>query len=179
MTDGTFVVQQARAEDAAVIARHRARMFSEMQLLAPERTEELMEKADRYLRMAMPRGEYVGWLAREGDGGTIIGGAGVQVRNTLPHPRTPPGAPHGREAIVLNVYTEPAWRGRGVADRLMRQVIAWRATPGSTRWCSMPPKPVAHCMSDSASPRPMKCGSPVRLGRCRGNRAQGNRHDND
>ena len=130
MIDGTFVVQKARAEDAAVIARHRARMFSEMQLLAPERTEELMEKADRYLRVAMPRGEYVGWLAREGDGGTIIGGAGVQVRNTLPHPRTPPGAPHGREAIVLNVYTEPAWRGRGVSDRLMRQVIAWAGDAG-------------------------------------------------
>jgi len=130
MTDGTFVVQQATAEEAAVIARHRVRMFSEMQLLAPERTEELMEKASRYLRVAMPRGEYVGWLAREGGGGAIIGGAGVQVRNTLPHPRTPPGAPHGREAIVLNVYTEPAWRGRGVADRLMRQVIAWAGEAG-------------------------------------------------
>ena len=130
MTEGTFVVQQATAEEAAVIARHRARMFIEMRLLAPERTEELMEKAGRYLRVAMPRGEYVGWLAREGEGGAIIGGAGVQVRNTLPHPRTPPGAPHGREAIVLNVYTEPAWRGRGVADRLMRQVIAWAGEAG-------------------------------------------------
>jgi GNAT superfamily N-acetyltransferase len=26
---------------------------------------------------------------------------------------------------VLNVYTEPAWRRRGVAEALMRQVIRW------------------------------------------------------
>jgi GNAT superfamily N-acetyltransferase len=131
MSGGPFLVRQATAADADVIARHRARMFSEMHLLAGDRTAELMEKACHYLRVAMPRGKYVGWLAQE-EGGphAIIGGAGVQVRNTLPHPRTPPGAPHGREAIVLNVYTEPAWRGHGVAERLMQQVIAWAGEAG-------------------------------------------------
>jgi GNAT superfamily N-acetyltransferase len=131
MTSGMFVLRQATVADADVIARQRARMFSEMGLLAGDRTAELMEKASHYLRVAMPRGEYVGWVAEE-DGGhrAIVGGAGVQVRNTLPHPRTPPGAPHGREAIVLNVYTEPAWRGHGVAERLMRQVITWAGEAG-------------------------------------------------
>lgn len=31
----------------------------------------------------------------------------------------------GRHAIVLNVYTEPAWRRRGLAELLMRRVLAW------------------------------------------------------
>ena len=131
MSSGTFVVHRARVEDAVVIARHRARMFEEMHLLAAERTDELMEKAGHYLRVAISSGEYVGWLARHGTAqGEIVGGAGVQVRNTLPHPRTPVNAPHGREAIVLNVFTEPAWRGRGVAELLMRRVIAWAREAG-------------------------------------------------
>ena len=66
----------------------------------------------------------------KGGPGAIIAGAGVQLRNTLPHPRTPLGAPHGREAIVLNVYTEPAWRGRGIAEALMRRVIEWAGEAG-------------------------------------------------
>ena len=31
----------------------------------------------------------------------------------------------GRHAIVLNVYTEPAWRRRGLGELLMREVLAW------------------------------------------------------
>ena len=131
MSTGTFVLRQATPDDAGVIAGQRTRMFSEMNLLAAEHTGELMEKAGHYLRVAMARGEYVGWLAQEQSAeGAVIGGAGVQVRNTLPHPRTPPTALHGREAIVLNVFTEPAWRGQGVAELLMRQVIAWAGEAG-------------------------------------------------
>jgi GNAT superfamily N-acetyltransferase len=127
----SVVIRQATVEDADVIARHRALMFAEMHELAPERAVELTEKTGHYLRVAMPSGEYVGWLAHEDVApGAILAGAGVQLRKTLPHPRTPPGVSHGREAIVLNVYTDPAWRGRGIAEALMRRVIAWAGEAG-------------------------------------------------
>jgi Predicted acetyltransferase len=35
------------------------------------------------------------------------------------------GIGEGRHAIVLNVYTDRAWRRRGVAEALMRAVINW------------------------------------------------------
>ena len=131
MTDMRFVIRPATADDAGIIARHRALMFAEMHELAAERAAELRDKTSRYLRDAMPRGEYVGWFACPVDApDTIVAGAGAQLRNTLPHPREPVDAPHGRQAIVLNVYTDPAWRGRGAAELLMRRVMAWAREAG-------------------------------------------------
>ena len=31
----------------------------------------------------------------------------------------------GRHAIVLHVYTEPAWRRRGLGELVMLEVLAW------------------------------------------------------
>ena len=65
---------------------------------------------------------------------TAIGGAGVQLRPILPRPR--PGSDDlelGPEAIVLNVYVEPAWRRCGVGDALMRAVLDALADRGIQR----------------------------------------------
>ena len=76
-------------------------------------------------RDAIPRGEYLAWVAEHAaDSSSIIGGAGVQLRPILPRPR--PGSDDlelGPEAIVLNVYVESAWRRRGVAEALMRTLL--------------------------------------------------------
>jgi GNAT superfamily N-acetyltransferase len=77
------------------------------------------------LRDALPRGEYLAWVAEDNNAPSArIGGAGVQLRPILPRPR--PGSDDlelGPEAIVLNVYVEPGWRRRGVAEALMRAVL--------------------------------------------------------
>lgn len=78
-----------------------------------------------YLRDALPRGEYVAWVAEDNEApAAVIGGAGVQIRPILPRPV--PGSEDlelGPEGIVLNVYVEPAWRRRGVAAALMRTLL--------------------------------------------------------
>lgn len=126
-----IVIRRATVADAPTIAQHRAAMFHEMDELEAHRIDNLVDRATRYLLGALESGEYIGWLAAAGDRpGAIIGGAGVQLRRTLPHPREPDTAPHGMQAIVLNVYTVPAWRHRGVAEQLMAQVIAWAGEAG-------------------------------------------------
>src|SRR5437773_2201439 len=59
----------------------------------------------------------------------IVAGAGVQLRRTLPHPVGEPGGEiaiaEGRHAMVINVFTEPDWRRRGLATFLMERLIAW------------------------------------------------------
>jgi GNAT superfamily N-acetyltransferase len=123
---GAFTLRAATPDDAAVIADHRARMFWEMGELAVERIPDFVDRATRYLRQALASGEYVAWLATPADApGPVVAGAGAQIRRTLPHPREADGTPHGRQAIVLNVFTEPAWRGRGAARQLMQRIIAW------------------------------------------------------
>ena len=130
---GAFTVRRASVADVRHVARHRAEMFGDMGRLPRELYQPLVEQTVRFLETAMPREEYVGWLAAPADAPeTIIGGAGVQLRRTLPHP-THEGEKRlvsGRQGIVLNVYTEREWRKRGVARRLMEEVIEWARGSG-------------------------------------------------
>lgn len=122
-------IRPATPDDAPVIASHRANMFRDMGQVTPEVYAALLGVAEARLRAALASGEYVGWLALSPDGDAVIGGAGAQRRLAFPHPQRledgAAGIGEGRHAIVLNVYTDRAWRRRGVAEALMRAVISW------------------------------------------------------
>ena len=128
---GDFIIRRARAEDAAIIGWHRARMFQDMADVPNDLFEPLRVAAERWNARTLESGEYVGWLAAPADAADrIIAGAGVQIRHVAPHPlKRSSGAievaAESRHAIVLNVFTEPEWRRRGVAMLLMDQIIEW------------------------------------------------------
>jgi GNAT superfamily N-acetyltransferase len=107
-------------------------MFREMGLLPVHLDADLIARTIEYLHRAIPVGEYIGWIATPADDPeTIAAGAGVQRRRLLPHPVDADGeirVVDGRQALVLNVFTEPRWRRRGVAAMLMHQVIVWAKT---------------------------------------------------
>jgi ribosomal protein S18 acetylase RimI-like enzyme len=121
----TFSVRAARASDVPVLARHRCAMFRDMGKLIPDLQEPLHQATTAYLRDAMPRGEFLAWVAETaGEDTTIVGGAGVQLRPIMPRPREQTaGLELGPEALVLSVYVEPEWRRRGVANALMRALL--------------------------------------------------------
>jgi GNAT superfamily N-acetyltransferase len=130
-----FAVRPAEAADIPLLARHRAAMFRDMGHLASNQEEPLERATASYLRDALPRGEYLAWVAEDNDApSALIGGTGVQLRPILPRPR--PGSDDlelGPEAIVLNVYVEPPWRRRGVAEALMRAALDALADRGIRR----------------------------------------------
>lgn len=130
--DATFTVRRATTEDAAIIARHRVGMFADMGILPDDLRGALTDETLEYLRDAIPRGEYLGFLAAPAsDPRTVIAGAGVQRRRVLPHPLTRDGSPRiarGNQGIVLNVFTESEWRRRGIAALLMQHVLDWAAS---------------------------------------------------
>jgi GNAT superfamily N-acetyltransferase len=128
-----FTIRLATLDDVDAIAEHRAHMFDEMGEVPPEAFEILRARSRERLRDFMTRGEYIGWLAipaRRPE--TIAGGAGVQLREVLPHPlsRAKKGTSiaEGRHAIILNVFTEPEWRRHGVAALLLQRIIDWART---------------------------------------------------
>jgi RimJ/RimL family protein N-acetyltransferase len=127
--DAEFLVRRAGIADAAVIARHRARMFHDMGEISDHVYDEFLEASREWTERAVAGGEYVGWLASPpAKPDLIIAGAGVQLRQTPPHPCRPPRDGQfgkGRHAIVLNVFTEPEWRRRGVAVLLMEEILRW------------------------------------------------------
>lgn len=110
----------ATAADAAVVAHHRVAMFRDMGVLGGGDANALELASRLYLATALADGSYRGWLV-EADG-RVVAGAGLVLRPLLPRPGYLDG---GTEAYVLNVYTEPAHRRRGLARQLLAAIIAW------------------------------------------------------
>lgn len=117
--DAGYVIRRAVVTDAPIIARHRVLMFRDMG--EPAEAEAALEENSReQLRRLIERDEYLGWLAERD--GVVVAGVGVFLRRLLPRFRNLSGRP---EAYLLNVYTDPAHRRRGVARALIEGVIEW------------------------------------------------------
>jgi RimJ/RimL family protein N-acetyltransferase len=127
--DAPFLIRRAAIEDAAIIARHRARMFHDLGELADEAYDDFLTASQEWIERGLTSGEYIGWLAVPKDQPElIVAGAGVQLRKVPPHPR--PSSRDGkfaigRHAIVVNVFTEREWRKRGGAVLLMEEILRW------------------------------------------------------
>ena len=130
-----YVVREAGPRDIPLLAHHRVAMFRDMGTLAAHHEEPLKQATASYLRDALPRGEYLAWVAETAEAPRgEIGGAGVQLRPIVPRPRPGmDGLELGPEAIVLNVYVEPEWRRRGVGQALMHAVLHALAARGIRR----------------------------------------------
>ena len=132
-SSAVFAIRPAGADDVPVLARHRTAMFRDMGKLTASAGQPLEQATAAYLRGAVPRGEYLAWVAEDPAAG-VIGGAGVQLRSILPRPPdSGSDLELGPEAIVLNVYVEPAWRRRGIAEALMRTLLDNLAARGVRR----------------------------------------------
>jgi GNAT superfamily N-acetyltransferase len=104
-------------------------MFQDMDTISPAVFDGLRSESRTWTERALANGEYVGWLGTPKSTPSIIaGGAGVQLRKVPPHPFRPPrddAFAKGKHGIVLNVFTEPEWRRRGLAQLLMQEILRW------------------------------------------------------
>jgi len=116
-------IRAAQAADIEIICEHRRAMFLDMghtgRILDP-----MIAAFRPWLKQRLESGEYRGWLA--GNGGEVIAGAGLWLMPWPPHLV----APDQPRANILNVYTKPEWRGRGVARQLMETILNWCAAQG-------------------------------------------------
>ena len=113
-------IRPAGSQDIPHILHHRRSMYAEMGRGDAAAYGKMLEATEAYLRAAMPSGAYTAWMAETLEG-RVIAGAGVAIS---PWPGSPDD-PSGRRALVLNVYTEPEFRRRGIARRIMETAIAW------------------------------------------------------
>lgn len=127
-----ILLRRATGGDALVVARHRVAMFRDMGTLPAEQGPPLARAAEAYFRRALPAESYVGWLAApERNPSEVVAGAGIHLREMIPRLRLDRrGVDLGPQGLIVNVYTEPAWRRRGIAELLMREILRFTKERG-------------------------------------------------
>ncbi len=126
--EGAYVVRRATGADLAVIVRHRRRMFEDMGQGAasdpsyrdPAALDAMQAATEPFLAAGLRDGSYQGFLV-EDERGDVVAGGGVAMLPFQPQPRDPTP----RRAFIINMFTEPAHRRRGLARRLLETMLAW------------------------------------------------------
>lgn len=121
-------LRRATPDDLDLLVRHRRAMFVEM---AEGHAEASLDAADPVYRAWAARrlrtGRLVGFVVEER--GEAVASGCVWVKRI--HPR--PGLTTRDEPYLLSMYTEPAHRGKGHAERIARAAIAWSLAGGYPR----------------------------------------------
>ena len=114
-------IRLATAADIPVLIHQRRCMFEDMGKLSEAEVTAIVEAYVPYIHRALSGGAYRGYLA-ETPAGQAVAGGGVMLWDRLGRPR----------AYICNIYTEPEYRRRGLARRLMETLIGWCRAEGLT-----------------------------------------------
>jgi GNAT superfamily N-acetyltransferase len=125
MTQSEITIREATPSESAIILHHRRSMFRDMAEGTVEELDRMVEVATPWLTRALADGSYHHWLALDATG-RVAGGGGVLL---CPWPANPKD-PCTERAVILNVYTEPDFRKRGIAQQIMLTILAWAKDRG-------------------------------------------------
>ncbi|GAA4020492.1 GNAT family N-acetyltransferase [Deinococcus rubellus] len=118
-----FTLRPATLADAETIQKQRDALFTDTGS-DPGRVQAASAPGRGWLRGALERGIYFGVLIEAE--GQVVAGAGVIWQDLPPSPRNL--APV--RAYILNVYVAPSQRGQGLAQHLLRVLLAECASRG-------------------------------------------------
>lgn len=128
MNDDGIRIRPATLMDMAQVIALRRLMFEAMGLTDRAQLDACDAACDVYFREAIISGRFHGWLAVTPAGEAVASG-GVVVDEHPPGPNNP----SGRTAYIMNMYTLPAYRRRGLARRILLEILAWARAAGLTR----------------------------------------------
>jgi GNAT superfamily N-acetyltransferase len=121
------VIREASASDIPEIIRQRRQMYEDMHYNDSLTLDTMASLSSEYLKSAMANGSFRAWLAADAD--RIAAGGAVVISLWPAHPYDL----QCRRATILNVYTDPEYRRRGIARKLMQIMIAWCQREGFAR----------------------------------------------
>ena len=124
------IIRRATLNDLDALVQRRLELLRAMgDLPDGDCTPEVAEVIRRYLISKMPNDEFIAWVA-EADG-SIVGTSGLVFFER------PPMQDHlsGIDAYVMNMYTLPKWRGKGIATALLGEIINYvKGTAAGRIW---------------------------------------------
>jgi GNAT superfamily N-acetyltransferase len=112
-------IRVATVNDIPEILRQRRAMYEDMEYRDADALAAMVSISADYLSQALSDGSFRAWLASVGD--RIVAGGAVIISSWPAHPYDL----ECRRATILNVYTYPDYRRRGIAGRLLQTMIDW------------------------------------------------------
>jgi GNAT superfamily N-acetyltransferase len=111
---------QATITDVPELVRLRRMMFEAMGFDDPAQLDAVGAASKAYFTKAIPAMQFHGWLAITSPG-LVVGSGGVVIDQHPPGPRNL----LGRVGYIMNLVTDPAYRRRGIARRVMHVMLSW------------------------------------------------------
>lgn len=126
-SSSTIHIRPATVADIPAIVHHRRRMCEDMNYTDHEALSAMETSTALYLKTAIPDGSFHSWLACDND--KIVAGGAVIVSPWPAHAYEP----QCRRVTIMNVYTEPGHRRKGIARQLVQTMITWCQQQGFAR----------------------------------------------
>ena len=114
-----FRIRRGTPDDLDIVMHHRIAMFRDMGSTEKQLGAVEVNSKQSFAK-SLAEGTYLAWFIEDASG-RVVAGAGITLLEHHPGPRDP----QPRRPYVDNVYTEPEFRKRGFARRLMEELIAW------------------------------------------------------
>ncbi len=115
-------------EDLDTILTLRMAMLAEVGNIEDNSNLSVLKAANRnYLMKKLASEQFIAWLAE-------AQGEAVSICAVIPFERPPISENlKGIEGNILNMYTLPEWRGKGIASSLLSRIISFMETKGAAR----------------------------------------------
>lgn len=121
-----YTFRRATIDDLEIITDHRTLMFAEIGKVPMEALEENRAYYMPWLTDQLTRDNYTGLLVEYE--GNVVAGAGYWVSIGAPLPHLQSG--DLRRATIVNVYTQPEHRRKGLARQMVEQLMDIAKTAG-------------------------------------------------
>src|SRR5271156_2769913 len=114
-------IREAGIGDVRHLVHHRRAMFEDMGHANAAELDAVDEMARKYFEAALSDGTYKGWLAEDTANAEVVAGGGIVIVPWAGYP----GERHSARVWILNMYTEPHARRRGIAKKLVTIMTQW------------------------------------------------------
>ena len=121
-----IIIRETNADDVEEILWHRRQMFYDMGHQDEAMLQAILDSSRPYIKRYLAELSYRGWFAIAPDG-HVAAGAGVLISPLVSGPFSPHDV---HRAYLLNVYTYPKFRKRGLARALTQKAIDWCRAEG-------------------------------------------------
>jgi len=114
-----MVVREARPDELAIVIRHRRRMYEDMGYTNPVQLGEMERASTQFFGDHFAAGTYRGWFIDVDN--RVVAGGGVLVLPFQPQI----GITRPERPWIVNMFTEPEYRRRGLARLLVEEMVKW------------------------------------------------------